>query len=124
MVVRVAANGVACLRELEKCLAPVGRHTRTLAGEARRGREKGGGECQLVEYRKGAFELLSITVVEGQQRGGARGQLRAVQPFCELRHRKDGGPTLRESGHPGGEPLTTSNPGITSEGHSARPEIP
>src|SRR2546427_8969366 len=88
MAVGVAANSVTCLRELKKSLAPMSRHIRVLAGEDRRGREEGGGELQGVEHRKGVFELVGITVVEGQQRGGAGGQGSAVQPCCELRQGK------------------------------------
>src|SRR2546426_2012866 len=91
------------------------RHIRVLAGEDSRSWEEGGGELQGVEHRKGVFELVGITVVEGQQRGGAGGQGSAVQPCCELRQRKHRIPALRESGHLVAKPLTTSNPVIAED---------
>src|SRR3989475_10980183 len=103
MAVGVAANSVTCLRELKKSLAPMSRHIRVLAGEDRRGREEGGGELQGVEHRKGVFELVGITVVEGQQRGGAGGQGGAVQPCWEMRQGKDKKTAPRGDGQPGGK---------------------
>ena len=105
----VVMQSVPCFRELEKCIAPVSRHIRKLAGKACRGREKRGWELQRVEHRNGVLELFRITVVERQQRGGAGGQGRSVQPFRELRQGKHAKPTLRESGHLVGKPLTASD---------------
>src|SRR3989442_12867265 len=89
------------------------RHIRVLAGEDRRGREEGGGGLQGVEHRKGVFELVGITVVEGQQRGGARGQGRTIQPCRELRQGKDKIPPPPRSPHLATTPTTTSNPAKT-----------
>src|SRR2546425_11863090 len=95
------------------------RHIRVLAGEDSRSWEEGGGELQGVEHRKGVFELVGITVVEGQQRGGAGGQGSAIQPCCELRQGKDRIPALRGNGHLVVKTLTTSKPGV-AEGENFR----
>src|SRR5437867_12035565 len=109
MAVGVAADAMPCFRELENCIAPVSRHIRKLVDEAHRGQEKGGRELQRVENRDGVLKLIGITVVEGQQGGGAWGQWRAVQPFRELGHGMYGVSTLRDGGHEVGRPLAAPN---------------
>ena len=104
-----------CFRERENCIAPVSRHIRKLVDEAHRGQEKGGRELQRVENRNGVLKLIGITVVEGQQRGGAGRQGSAVQPFRELRQGKHGIPARRENGHLIGKSPTASNPVIAED---------
>src|SRR5439155_8259759 len=115
VVVRVTANGVSSLREREDRIAPVSRRIRKLAGKASRGREKCARELERVEHRNGVLELIGITAVEGQQRGGTGEPASAVQPFRELRQGKHGVPTLREHGHLVGKPLTHTNLVITED---------
>src|SRR3989442_1941079 len=92
------------------------RHIRVLAGEDSRSWEEGGGELQGVEHRKGVFELVGITVVEGQQRGGAGGQGSPVQPCCELRQGKYTIPPPRQNAPMGAQTLSASNPVISKDG--------
>src|SRR5438445_9515621 len=115
MAMRVAADAMPCLREIEKWITPVNRHLRRLLDEAHRGWEKGGRELQRVENRNGVLKLIGITVVEGQQRGGAGRQGSAVQPFRELRQGKHGIPARRENGHLIGKSPTASNPVIAED---------
>src|SRR2546428_12679222 len=93
------------------------RHIRVLAGEDRRGREEGGGELQGVEHRKGVFELVGITVVEGQQRGGAGGEGGAGQPYCGFRQGKKRISAPPGKGPLGGKPLPTFKPGVAEGGN-------
>src|SRR5881397_4045454 len=115
MAVGVAADAMPCFRELENCIAPVSRHIRKLVDEAHRGQEKGGRELQRVENRNGVLKLIGITVVEGQQCGGAGGQWRAVKPFRELGQGKHGVSTLRESSHLVGKSPTASDSVIAED---------
>src|SRR6266705_3301142 len=115
MAVGVAADAMPCFRERENCIAPVSRHIRQLVYEAHRGRGKGGRELQRVENRNGVLKLIGITVVEGQQRGGAGRQRSGVEPSRELGQGKHGVPTLRESGLLVGKSPTASNPVIAED---------
>ena len=88
-------------------------HTQTRTGVA---------QLQRLEHGNGAVELRVITVVERQQRGGARGPRRASQPLRELVHGEHRVPTLREKRHLIGKPRTASNLVITEDENVRRAE--
>jgi len=60
-------------------------------------------------------ELIGITAVECQQRGGTGGQGRALQPFREFLHCKDGIPVFGQSFYLGMKALAASDSMIAED---------